>query len=276
MIDKLKEAKYFNKLDLIWGYNIGFVNFYWCFIQNFSHTAKPLNELKYKKEWKWDEEHQQAFKILKDKITSQPVLSLPKRKGKFRIEIDTSGHAIGKVLSQEQDGKWKPITFLLRMIQLAERNYKIYDKELLVIVEALMKWRQYLLDTMKPLKVWIDHENLKYFWEPHRINKWQAQWYLKLQDYDFTLQYILGKTNTKADILSRKDQINMKEDNKDIQMLKEELWMRRTTAEVMMLKRITTMDKQDKSEEMAPKNKKWSKHWKRTIDYYGKKMRLYT
>ena len=49
------------------------------------------------------------------------------------------------------------------MIQLAERNYKIYDKELLVIVEALMKWRQYLLDTMKPLKVWIDHENLKYF-----------------------------------------------------------------------------------------------------------------
>ena len=79
---------------------------------------------------------------------------------------------------------------------------------------------------------------------------------MKLQDYDFTLQYILGKTNTKADILSRKDQINMKEDNKDIQMLKEELWMRRTTAEVMMLKRITTMDKQDKSEEMAPKNKK--------------------
>jgi len=73
---------------------------------------------------------------------------------------------------------------------------------------------------------------------------------LKLQDYDFTLQHILGKTNTKADILSRKDQINIKEDNKDIQMLKEELWMRRTTAEVMMLKRITTMDKQEILEEI--------------------------
>jgi len=37
---------------------LGFANFYQCFIQNFSHTAKPLNELKGKKEWKWDEEHQ--------------------------------------------------------------------------------------------------------------------------------------------------------------------------------------------------------------------------
>ena len=48
--------------------------------------------------------------------------------------------------------------------------------------------------------------------------------------------------NTKADILSRKDQVNTKEDNKDVQVLKEKLWMRRTTAEVMMLKRITTMN----------------------------------
>jgi len=46
---------------------------------------------------------------------------------------------------------------------------------------------------------------------------------LKLQDYDFTLQHIPGKMSTKTDILSRKDQINTKEDNKDVQMLKEEL-----------------------------------------------------
>jgi len=56
---------------------------YRCFIQNFSHTARPLNELKSKKEWKWDEEHQKAFKELKNKIMSQLVLSLPKREGKF-------------------------------------------------------------------------------------------------------------------------------------------------------------------------------------------------
>ena len=82
-----------------------FVNFYRQFIQNFSHTAKLLNKLKGKKEWVWKEEHQQAFDKLKDKITSQLVLSLPKREGKFRVETDTSGHAIGGVLFQEKEGK---------------------------------------------------------------------------------------------------------------------------------------------------------------------------
>ena len=76
---------------------------------------------------------------------------------------------------------------------------------------------------MESFEVWMDHKNLKYFWEPYKLNGWQAWWYLKLQDYDFTLWHIPDKTNTKADILSRKDQINMKEDNKDIQMFKKEL-----------------------------------------------------
>ena len=70
---------------------------------------------------------------------SQPVLSLPKREGKFRVETNVSGHAIGGVLSQEQDGKWKPIVFLSRTMQPAEWNYEIYDKELLAIVKAIIK-----------------------------------------------------------------------------------------------------------------------------------------
>ena len=57
------------------------------------------------------------------------------------METDTSEHAIGGVLSQEQDGKWKPIAFLSRTMRPAEWNYKIYNKELLAIVEALAKWR---------------------------------------------------------------------------------------------------------------------------------------
>ena len=62
---------------------LGFANFYRQFIKNFSHMVKPLNELKGKKEWKWGEEQQNAFEEPKEKITSQPVLALPKREGKF-------------------------------------------------------------------------------------------------------------------------------------------------------------------------------------------------
>ena len=79
--------------------------------------------------------------------------------------MDVSGHAIGGILSQEQDGKWKPIAFLSRTMQPAERNYEIHDKELLAIVEALTKWRQYLLDVLETFEIWMDHKNLKYFQE---------------------------------------------------------------------------------------------------------------
>ena len=118
---------------------MGFANFYRRFIKDFSHTAKPLNELKGKKEWMWIEKHQQAFEELKKKIMSQLALSLLEREGKFRVKTNASGHAIGRVLSQEQEKKWKPIAFLSRTMQLVERNYKIYNKKLLVIVEALTK-----------------------------------------------------------------------------------------------------------------------------------------
>jgi len=103
---------------------------------------------------------------------------------------------------------------------------------------------------MEPFEIWMDHENLKYFRKSHKLNGRQARWCLKLQDYNFILWHISGKTNTKADILLRKDLIDTQENNKDVQMLKEELWTRRTTAEIMMLKRNKTMEKSDLLEEI--------------------------
>ena len=55
------------------------------------------------------------------------------------MEMDTLGYAIGGVLSQKLDEKWKPIAFLSRTMQLVERNYEIYNKELLAIVEVLVR-----------------------------------------------------------------------------------------------------------------------------------------
>ena len=77
---------------------------------------------------------------MKQKITTQPVLALSRREGKFRVEVDASGYAIGGVLLQKQEGKWKLVAFLSRIMLPAERNYEIYDKELLAIVKALDKW----------------------------------------------------------------------------------------------------------------------------------------
>ena len=101
------------------------------------------------------------------------------------------------------------------------------------------------MDTAETFEIWTDHENLKYFQEPHKLNGRQARWYLKLQDYDFILQHILGKTNTKADILSRKDQVDTKEDNKDVQLLKDEMWTRKSTSKIKVFDERKRIDKSD-------------------------------
>jgi len=71
-------------------------------------------------------------------------------------------------------------------MQPAEQNYKIYNKELLAIVEAITKWRQYLLNATEKFEVLMDHENLKYFQEPHKLNGRQAKWYL---NYKIMISY---------------------------------------------------------------------------------------
>ena len=82
-------------------------------------------------------------------------------------------------------------------------NYDIYDKELLTIMYALKEWHPYLLDACETFEIWTDHKNLSYFRKVQDLNSWQACWYLKLQDFDYTLHHIPGTSNSKADILSR-------------------------------------------------------------------------
>jgi len=71
-----------------------------------------------------------------------------------------------------------------------------------------------------------------------------------LKDYNFTLKHIPGKTNTKVDILSRKDQVNTKEDNKDVQLLKDKLWQQRVTVEITMIQRRTMIGENDRLKEI--------------------------
>jgi hypothetical protein len=143
---------------------LGFANFYRRFIKNFSIIAAPLNQLKGKdKEWNWGEEQQRAFDEIKTAIISEPVLVLPRDEGKFKVETDASNFGIGAILSQQQNGFWHPIAFMSKTLTEAERNYEIYNKELLAIIKALHTWRQYLLDAKEQLKICTDHENLKYF-----------------------------------------------------------------------------------------------------------------
>jgi len=80
------------------------------------------------------------------------------------IETDASDFAIGAILSQKfEDGKIHPVSFISRKLSSAEMNYDVYDKEMLAIVFALEKWRQFLQGSEFTTVVFSDHQNLAYF-----------------------------------------------------------------------------------------------------------------
>ena len=75
-----------------------------------------------------------------------PILAIPDSKRKMCLETNVSGYTIEEVLSQQQeDNSWKLIAYLSRAMNETERNYEIYDWELLVIMEGLKQWWQYLI-----------------------------------------------------------------------------------------------------------------------------------
>jgi len=72
-------------------------------------------------------------------------LAVPDIDKKMRMEVDASDYAMGGVLSMEcKDGLWRPVAFLLKSLNETERNYEIYDKEMLAIVRGLEAWRHLL------------------------------------------------------------------------------------------------------------------------------------
>ncbi len=150
---------------------LSFTNFYCRFIKNYSKIMKPMTQLMGNKPWKWGAKQQEAFDQLKKQLVEDVVLAIPTEKGKFCMEADSSQGAIGAILSQEQDGKWRPVSFLSKVLSITERNYKIYDKELLAIMLVLDKWRCYLMGASQDFEIWTDHQNLQYFQKLQKLNQ---------------------------------------------------------------------------------------------------------
>jgi len=125
---------------------LGFCNFYRQLISRFTKVAKPLMELTEKKEWKWKDKEKNTFNKLKGKMVNPPILVIPNPKQKLQLETNASGYAIGSILSQQQENSsWRSIAYLPRAMNKIERNYEIYDQELLAIMEGLKQWQQYLI-----------------------------------------------------------------------------------------------------------------------------------
>ncbi len=109
---------------------LGFVNFYRRFVKGFAKIAKNLTKLTGKVEWIWTHLQQEAFDELRNEIASEQVLIIPKPQRPFWMETDASDFAVTAILSQlDEDNVWKPVAFLSKALNDAERNYEIYVRQ---------------------------------------------------------------------------------------------------------------------------------------------------
>uniref|UniRef100_A0A183CNF3 RNA-directed DNA polymerase n=1 Tax=Globodera pallida TaxID=36090 RepID=A0A183CNF3_GLOPA len=185
---------------------LGFANFYRRFIRNYTHIARPLYDLTMKtKLWEWSTEAESAFQGLIREFIKAPILLQPDQDRGFIIECDASDKATGAVLSQYgPDNKLHPVAFMSKSLSPAERNYDIFDKELLAIIKAFKEWRHLLEGTEIPVLLVTDHKNLEYFMTSKVLTKRQNRWAVFLSEFNFQIKYRAGGLNGKADALSRR------------------------------------------------------------------------
>jgi hypothetical protein len=110
----------------------GLASFYRKFIRNFSGISATMMDTvkKRHKNFQWTAEAERSFKLLKQKITEQPVLVLPDFQKTFQVKCDVSGYAVEGVLSQDD----RPVAYYSEKLDDAKLKYSTYDKEFYAII----------------------------------------------------------------------------------------------------------------------------------------------
>ena len=133
----------------------------------------------------------------------------------IRIEMDTSGYAIGGVLSQltlDDLGRWHPMALFSWKMISAEIRYKTHDGELLAIIEAFKTWRHYLKSSEHEVLMPTNYNNLRQFMNMKSLSSRQVRWAQELSCYHFRIDYRQGKANGAADALFWYPQRSAKEE----------------------------------------------------------------
>ncbi|GJX68811.1 transposon ty3-I gag-pol polyprotein [Tanacetum coccineum] len=176
----------------------GLATFYRRFIRDFSTIMAPITECLKKGRFHWGDDAAKSFSLIKQKLTSAPVLVLPNFQKPFELETDASIIGVGAVLSQEG----RPVAFFSEKLSEARRKWTTYELEFYAIVRAVKHWEQYLFQQEFVLQT--DHEALKYFNSQKSISRMHARWMEYLQQFTFVIKHKAGTKNKVANALSRR------------------------------------------------------------------------
>ncbi|GJS83158.1 reverse transcriptase domain-containing protein [Tanacetum coccineum] len=181
---------------------LGHAGFYRRFIKDFSKISRPMTPLLEKNTlFIFSNECIQAFNTLKKKLTEAPILIALGWDLPFELMCDASDFAIGAVLGQRHEKKFKPIHYDSKTMTEAESRYTTTKKEMLAVVYAFEKFWSYLI--LNKSIVYTDHSALKYLFAKKDSKARLLRWVLLLQEFDFNVIDTKGAENLAADRLSR-------------------------------------------------------------------------
>ena len=176
--------------------------FYRRFIRDFSAIARPLfNFLAKDITFAWSQACEGAFDKLKTMLVSPPIMRSPNWELPFEIMCDASDYAIGAVLGQREDKKVVVIYYASKTLDFAQSNYTTTEKEFLVVVFTLEKFRSYLVGS--PVTIFMDHVALKYLLSKQDTKPRLTRWILLCQEFNLTIKDKKGVENVVVDHLSR-------------------------------------------------------------------------
>jgi hypothetical protein len=176
----------------------------------------------------WMQACTNSFEKLKQCFLSEPVLRNPDPSRQFALATDASLVTTSAVLLQtDENGAYHPCGYLSQSFNPAERNYQIYNRELLAIICALKAWRHYLEGNPHPVIVFTDHKNLLYFRSAQNPTHHQARLQLTLNEFDLELHHVPGAKLAAPDALSRHpNHSSDPADNADVTLLPNTLFTR--------------------------------------------------
>lgn len=176
----------------------GLASFYRRFIRDFSTIMAPVTNCMRDKIFTWSSAAEEAFCLIKEKLTAAPVLILPNFTVPFELSCDASKIGIGAVLSQGG----RPVAFFSEKLTAARSRYSTYDLEFFAVVQAVRHWRHYLFH--QEFVLFTDHEALKHLHSQDSLSARHASWSAFLQQFTFVIKYQAGSLNRVADALSRR------------------------------------------------------------------------
>ena len=185
--------------------------FYRRFIKDFSKIARPLCKLLEKDtRFNFDDSCKAAFEEIKIKLVQAPIMATPEWDQGFEIMCDASDFAMGAVLGQRKEKIFRTIYYASRTFNEAQENYSTNEKEMLAIVFACEKFRQYILGSR--VIIHTDHAAIKYLMSKKEDKPRLIRWVLLLQEFDLEIKDKKGCDNVIADHLSRVERTTAEEE----------------------------------------------------------------